>query len=202
MRHSIDEVMHKFRNHVDGVNVLFLIHRSKEGGTNKGTKMYKEIVRGADEFKDKLEYLYERAHVESLEVDIPLRIYSTVNSRDMEKAIRQFKQKMLDADYDQDDLRYTFYNDVKNRWISSLMSPRARFDKKFLIDIDDITQLDSVYEVLTELDVTVYAHYDTVNGAHLITEPFNPKELEQHNFNEVSINKDGLLLLTYNEAVC
>lgn len=200
MKHSIEEVVEEFGDFMEGYRVLFLIHRSKEGGTNKGTKMYKEISKNSEDFINKLTYLYERANIEQLggKKPIPLRIYSSANNRDIKKAVRKFKENQLDADYNS---VTDFYTDIKNRFISSLMSPSARKTKLFLIDVDDNKEAPIVEFFLRKNGIDILKEYKTVNGKHFITEPFNPKQLEEFELESVSIKKDGLLLLTWNHYV-
>ena len=120
-----------FRN---GIMVLMLIHRKKEGGNDRANKnIYKRISTNEEEFELMKNELIE---IKNNNKDIPYRLYATVNDRDINKAIRIFKQEMLDADYYDEESRNSFYIDIKNRWFSCLMKPQASAGKAFLIDVD------------------------------------------------------------------
>lgn len=177
-----------------------LVHRNKEGGkSNRPQKNgVKRITKNREEFIEMLEEL-QRLKAES---EVPMRIYSCVNARDIEKTIREFKRRQLEADYYDADSKHGFYLDIKNQWISSLMKPGSRAETKFLIDIDNVTFdlsvndpcPDKVISHLREIEVKVIVFYRTKNGFHIITEPFNPNDFNSE-FGE--IKKDGLLLLDF-----
>jgi hypothetical protein len=129
---------------------------------------------------------------------IPLRIYSSVNARDIKKSIREFKQRQLEADYYDEENKNEFYFDIKNRWISCFMRPSCRAETKFLIDLDNVESVaDAIIyaeRLLIDLKVKIIARYLTKNGAHIITEPFNPS-LWHSDLGE--IKKDGMMLICY-----
>lgn len=180
-----------FKQFSVGIRVLFLVHRSKEGAERaNGDKMRKVITTNSTEFYEALKPLIKQKN-ESSET---LRIYSSVNDRDMEKAIRKFKFDQLEADYYDDTSRFSFYTDVKNRFVSSLMSPSAKGTSYFLFDCDSEEETQASLKELAELHVHIVQSYPTKNGTHIITMPFNPNLFHTPN---VDINKDGLLLLSY-----
>lgn len=192
-----EKIANRFDWLTTGVRVLMLTLRSKEGGkSNKPDRIAKKYVStNEDEFVELLDKLIEQ-WTEGY------RIYCTINSRDMEKAIRNFKQMQLDSEYQEQDVRYKFYNDVKNRWISSLMKPNARQDRLFLIDIDDDDRhrlkYQEVLKVLKESEfVEIWDKYRTKNGWHIITEPFNYKEVFPKFEKWDHIKIDALALLKY-----
>lgn len=189
--HIIDD----FHHYIDGTRVLFLMHRKKEGlkETNNHTHVKKVITRGSEEFQYELEKLLD----EKERSNIPYRIYSAVNSRDVEKAIRQFKFEQLNADYYDDDSRHSFYYDLENRFMGALMAPAARNTSLFLFDVDNEEGRDvmgETLEQLAELNIDILKQYKTKNGWHVVTPAFNPNLFTVEN---VSINKDGLLLLAW-----
>lgn len=109
-KHIFDD----FYNFTDGVRTMFLIHRPKEGGKNNGKAFVKKVVTAnSEEFYVQLLKLLD----EKERADMPYRIYSSLNARDIEKAIRQFKFEQLEADYYDDESRHNFYYDVRNRFI-------------------------------------------------------------------------------------
>lgn len=199
--HNKYDLLEKFKNYTHGTRVLFLIHRNKEGGGTNNTKLRKIVTRSKEEYGEKLVELLAEQHNAAID-GIPLRIYACVNARDINKAIREFKQQQLDADYYDEESRYNFYYDIKNRFISALMKPSSKAESNFLLDVDrqDITNvLDQIAEHAAAekhtSEVKVLDIFKTKNGYHIITEPFNPAIVE--GIENVSVNKDGLLLLSY-----
>lgn len=190
------DLIETFKDFTDGVRVLFLLQRSKEGGETNNTKVRKIVTTNQEEYAEALCGLLAMQYEARLDGK-KLRIYASVNKRDINKAIREFKYRQLDADYYDPESRDSFYYDIKNRFISTLMAPKARAETQFLIDIDNQTPetLREVCKVIDTLGASIIKRYDTKSGVHLITTPFNPKELE--GIEDVSVNKDGLLLLSF-----
>jgi hypothetical protein len=130
------------------------------------------------------------------------RIYSSVNSRDMNKAIREFKRRSLEADYYDQNNKEDFYYDIQNRWISCIMSPNCKAESNFLIDIDNVIiddldislDISIIKEHLEQIKTEILFEYPTKNGYHIITNPFNPA-LWNDEFGE--IKKDSLILISF-----
>jgi hypothetical protein len=80
------------------------------------------------------------------------------------------------------------------------MSPHCRSETIFLIDIDDIIKKGSNWDIsvidqyIQKIGVKEILRYDTKNGVHILTEPFNPS-LWNSEFGE--IKKDALLLISF-----
>jgi len=187
-----NDIFEEFEAFTDGYRCLFLIHRNKEGGNTNNTKARKLISRNKVEFKKLLRDLVE----EKKYSDIPYRIYSSLNERNFEKAIRQFKYEQLEADYYDQVQKENFYLDIKNRFLGALMQPSQRKTSLFMFDVDDEEGRDVMGEALCSLPPEhIVMQYKTKNGWHIITEPFNytkiifPKGCE--------FKKDGLILLAY-----
>ncbi len=193
-----EQIVKTFSDFMDGYRFIMLVHRNKEGGkSNRPQKNgAKRITKNREEFIEMLDEL-QRLKAES---KVPMRIYSCVNARDIEKTIREFKRRQLDADYYDTESRHGFYLDIKNQWVSSLMKQNSRAETKFLIDVDDIITNKKDWDIsiienhLKEIGVNIILTYPTKNGIHIITEPFNPN-LFNSDFGE--IKKDGLLLLDF-----
>ena len=187
---KIEKIFEKFGNFdiTSGYRMLMLIQRGKEDGENQGKdkRILRKISRNEEEF---LKILNEFLEIKKDNE----RIYSCVNERDIDKAIKIFKQKQLDADYYNIESKNSFYLDIKNRWIGSVMKPRAKKTSYFLLDIDtkDKKELDDIKKRLCKISSN-YVRYETKNGYHFICPPFNPELLAG-----VEIKKDGLLLLDY-----
>jgi len=193
MRTKEEEIIEYFKDFTEGIRMIMLIHRGKEGGKNNQTDRFskRKISTNKEEFGNILKEFLEEKRLSKL----PLRIYSSVNKRDFEKGIREFKRQQLDADYYDKESRYKFYLDIKNRFLSSLMRPSSRKETKFLIDCDTATKK-SIGDIIDEAEkiTNVILHYKTKDGYHLITEPFNPNEWNKE---LGEIKKDALLLLDY-----
>lgn len=187
------DIFSEFKHFSTGYRTLFLIQRHKEGGETNNSKLIKKITRNSDEWFNALSELID----EQMSSDLHLRVYASVNERDFNKAIRQFKYEQLDADYYDQIQKENFYLDVKNRFIGCLMQPAQRATSLFLFDIDKHPDYpDTTAEVLKVIpNEFIVKLYPTKNGWHLITKPFNyttlnlPKNCE--------MKKDGLLLLSY-----
>lgn len=193
---ATDHIYDKFKNYTDGVRVLFLIHRNKEGGATNNTKVRKVITKNTKEF---YEELYKLVEEKQNTKDIPYRIYSSVNARDIKKAIRKFKFDQLEADYYDEESSLGFYYDIKNRFISALMIPASRQKETnyFILDVDNEEGRDVNGECLmklAEINVEIVDMFATKNGSHIIVKPFNPSLFDVPG---VGIHKDGLLLLDF-----
>lgn len=181
---TINKIPDEFK---EGVRILMLTLRSKEGGkVNKPDRVAKKMVsRNKDDFNKKFaELLVERKGDE--------RIYSTVDARDIEKAIRMFKERQLESDYYDTESRHGFYFDVFNRWISSLQSPRAQVGTLFMVDIDDEkNEYEPIMKEIKENGIGIVYDYPTKNGRHLVLKPFNPALVK------FTVLKNHMLLLAY-----
>jgi hypothetical protein len=198
---KLKSIMDEWKGFTDGVRVLFLIWRNKDGAkVVRNLKIRKLVSSDEEEFEKCLEQLLD---LKERYAELPLRIYSTVNKRNLDKAIRKLKELQLENDYQDKKQFYGFYKDIKNRWISSLMRNSSRFETQFIIDIDNKSE-----EYLARIKSEVLAHttlikeYKTKNGYHLIVRPFNPNLIKSyskdgHIYEDVSLKKDDLVLLDY-----
>lgn len=186
-------IYNEFIHYTDGFRVLFLIHRNKEGGKTNNTKVMKIITRNQTEYMDALRALVREMYMS----DIPYRIYASVNKRDINKAIRQFKYEQLDSDYFDQVQKENFYLDIKNRWIGCMMQPAQRATSLFVFDVDDPERKDICGATLTAIGTStdILKVYPTKNGWHIITKPFNYTEIVLPE--GCSIQKDGLILLAF-----
>lgn len=173
----------------EGIRILMLTLRSKEGGkTNLPDRSAKKMIsRNPEEFDKCMQILMDRR------VGME-RIYSTVDERDIDNAIRIFKGRQLDADYFDRESHVSFYVDIWNRWISSLQSPRARKGCLFMVDVDDDKQEeDNIRKSIEAHGFNLIHEYPTKNGRHFILEPFNP------NLVEFDCLKNHMMLWVYEE---
>jgi len=193
---TIEKIKEIFNDVSDGIRVVFLVHRSKEGGLNNTHKRHlkKFITTNSKEFFEAISELKEIMDKD----ERTLRIYANLNSRDINKAIRLFKQRQLNSDYDPAERNQQFYLDIKNQFISCLMDKSARKTKNFLFDLDEIDDrgFHSIYNLI-EKRTKILLHYPTKNGYHIITEPFNYyKELDNESLIQ-SVHTDGLMLIDF-----
>lgn len=195
----VDNIYEQFQDCFDGVRIFMLIHRNKEGGKSEGndSNTTKRVSTSPARVREILLELVMKAYLD----DKPWRIQMSVNPRDVDKAIRLFKQRQLDADYYDVDSKHSFYYDIKNRWISCLMNPASRASTKFLFDCDTPADYDATIAVLQKENIKIMKDYQTKNGRHIITEPHNPaltaiKPAFVNGHGDVlSSTKDGLMLL-------
>lgn len=174
-----------------GIRVLVAVGRKKDGAEHKSDKQSVRLVsRDADDFDRQAKKL-----IDIVENDESLsRVYATVNPRNIEKAIREFKFNQLEADFYDGDSRREFYFDVKSRWISCLAKPTSRADSQFLLDCDSPEETKRALEFINRggSGIKIIWSYPTKNGTHIICTPFNPNDLS-----EIEIKKDGMFLVHY-----
>ena len=169
-----------------GIRGMFLIDR--EAGTTIETK----IVNNPCDYNK-----YLRDCVKQGKIKDKVRLYAGVNDRDIEKALRRFKEQMLLMDYSPESQRNDFLFKLDKSFQHYLFQPNARKSKFFLIDIDEDSQslFDEVMAVVDKESDTIET-YKTPKGAHIVCEPFNIKHLKDL---DVTVHKDGLILLAHDK---
>ena len=188
MENKVKKILCKFENFdiTSGYRMLMLIDRNKCGTDRNTKKCIRRISTNKEEFIEILsEFLEIKKDSE--------RIYSCVNERDINKAIRIFKQHQLDAEYYDEVSKNSFYLDIKNRWISAIMKPQAKKTSYFLLDIDtkDKEEVADIKARLCKISAN-YIRYEIKNGYHFVCPPFDPSLMS-----DIDIKKDGMLLLNY-----
>lgn len=180
----IDHTGYDYRS---GTRILLLKGRRKDGVEQENTRTILKISHDPDQ--------WDRRFNELLETIQPgERIYATAGARNMAKAIREFKERQLSADYDQD--QEAFYREIHNRWTSCLMAPKCQDGKVWLIDLDnDIeeTWYNTCFNVIRPL---VLHNYRTKNGLHVLVRPFNKEFLPDKSLS-VKISDNALMLIAY-----
>jgi len=188
---KISRIEKEFHLFLDGTRVLFLLRRKKDGGEKADNDFFrKTIVNSKEEFLRELKKMM-------LLREPTMRIYSSLNKRNVEKGIREFKRQQLEADYYDTKNKHDFYFRVKDRFISSLMKPSSASESLFLFDCDELTnkRIGNAIEEIEEHTEVVW-HYRTKNGFHIISKPFNPALASNFTF-VFEIKKDSLILLDY-----
>jgi len=145
------------------------------------------ISRHRQEFEQIVKEEYEK-------LQSGFRIYSNVNKRNLEKAIRLFKEKQLKADYIKQ-LKESFYTRIERYFISALSSPLSRDEKQFIIDIDDLSIENEIKNLMSMNNIKLILEYNTITGKHIVVEPFNVKLIPLSD--KVQILKDGMLLIGF-----
>jgi hypothetical protein len=188
-----ENIADEFKQFTHGYRTLLLIHRAKEGAVKANNSHLKKFISG--NHKEFVEYLYKLLYLKENSKDT-LRIYSQVNCRDFNKAIREYKERQLEADYYSQEDKESFYKDTHNRFVSAFSKPSCRIETNFIIDCDDLRENETALREISNagLNDKIIMQYPTKNGWHIVTKAFNPNLLENMSS---KVNKDGLLLLAY-----
>lgn len=155
----------KFRT---GTRVIMLKGRYKDGLTRQ--RQIFRVSHSVREFDAAIDEL--RAIAREGE-----RIYASAGARCMVRAIREFKRRQLDADYDANPR--LFYERLWDRWVSCLMAPTSQEEMFWLFDCDSREEADMVMRELGELyhrEMQPYC-YPTKSGKHILVQPFNRTKL-------------------------
>lgn len=174
-----------------GVRLLYLNSRNKD--TTDTKRKILKISYSIDEFDDVFNYLQDHAGEN-------YRIYVSANSRNIDKAIRLFRERQLQAELDTTN---SFYKNIESRWNSCLGSPLVQDDKLWLFDCDNEEEYNkTIKELQIYYDRDLDLHngsnlyeYETKNGKHIITAPFNTTKLS--NDAKSLIHKNPLMLFAY-----
>lgn len=148
-----------------GVRVLKLVSRNKDNAVKAKNRVL--ISTTESEFDSCLSELYDQ-------MDTGQRIYASLDERNPHKAVRLFKQRQLDNDYNLD--VYSFYHSAKSVWASCLDDPTCGFTKFFLFDLDTVDEQTAFWEFMNSEVVKIHCieRYATKSGGiHMITNPFN-----------------------------
>lgn len=173
-----------------GYRILILVKRNKDRSEGElrttDRKNVRVIVCGAEQFDQEL------ARLSALRLPNE-RIYSSVNERSMHKAIRMFKERQLQNDYESTENKEAFYSDIQNRFLSCLQNPSCKASSLFLIDVDHkiMDKIEATKELLAKHTEIIFEK-ETINGFHFVTKPFNPNVVE---FMDLSIKKDDMLFI-------
>lgn len=184
-------IPHDFKT---GYRGIMLLHRTKDGAKgNVQRKSLKRCSSNADEWDCIIrEFQYLKMTVSEYQ---NYRIYSSVNSRNMDKAIREFKRLQLDTDYDNNCNKHGFYLDVDNRFFSCFMQPAQKSESNFLFDCDGSEVIYIVVrDYLKNLGFYLFS-YPTTNGFHVISKPFDVSKHALHLPSCVEIKKDGMIFI-------
>jgi hypothetical protein len=152
----------------NGLRVVFLVKRNKDAGGEPIQAVDRRTVfvtNNAAEHDKLTTYLYANMKEGT-------RIYSSLDERRFDKAILEFKKMQLAADESEVQQR-VFYDSTTRAWHRSLMQARTRKTKLFLFDADTGADAEYIAHYLSYYSVPVRHSYDTKNGKHFVTDPFN-----------------------------
>ncbi len=191
---DVDQICEEFDQFTDGCRVMILLERNKDGGHNKEEhRTFKSAISyDKDGFRRNLKELL----VLMATNDKPLRLYLSVNDRNLKKVIRYVKEALLDADYADEEQRETTHKKLLRSPKHFLMQTQNKNSNWFLIDVDNEEGRDVMGEALDELvrlEVDELKRYPTKNGWHFVVKPFN---LSLWN-GPGEVKKDSMLLLKY-----
>lgn len=173
----------EFTNRYRGVLLLRRNKDSQDGNAQR--RAIKRITQNTHQWRgviQELEYIQQTTHNS-------YRIYSSVNSRSIDKAIHEFKRRQLEVDWGNRCEYENFYCDIENRFFSCLMNPNVRDQNHFLIDCDSPEEHEYALGELADSGLILF-DYATKNGRHLITKPFNPND-----YDIMNIKKDDLMYI-------
>ncbi|MDE3023036.1 MAG: hypothetical protein KGI54_14505, partial [Pseudomonadota bacterium] len=149
-----------------GTRVLHLRGRHKDG-----VEMQRSVTRASHSVEEFDEYFTELLCLRQENE----RIYASASARDVKKAIRDFKERQLENDYDLDPAH--FYQNLNTRWVSALMQPTCQSEKFWLFDCDtqeDKQIVEDVFDCFYHGEDPYW--YITKNGWHALARPFDLSE--------------------------
>lgn len=151
-----------------GTRCLMLKSRHKDGNVDERTIL--RVSHDEEGFQRQLAALYEMMEPNE-------RIYASAGERDVNKAIRIFKERQLAADYDGDPA--DFYRHIETRWYACLMSPQAQLEKLWVFDCDEAGDAETAMdEYMTNGRSTAEPYvYPSKSGQHIIVPPFDRQRL-------------------------
>lgn len=187
--HNEEIISKKFSSFTEGVRVIMLINRGIMN-SNKGSKRWinKIITTNSDEWVIAFKKLMQ---LQEYMNDPEIRLYSCLNNRKLDSAIKMFKHRQIDL---LDDNKIKFYSKINDTFCSCLMKPENKLSKFFLFDIDSKCTLE-VDKFISDNLINILFTYQTKNGFHYVSDPFNVKLAE--GFKTFTIKKDGMILINY-----
>jgi hypothetical protein len=191
---EVEDIKARFEGFLDGTRVFLLMLRSKDGGHNKEFK--RRAMTFVSHSVDQAEGVIRKLLILKNNSVDPYRLYVTLNSRNLVKAERNFKKRMLEMDFNNDENKKIFYERLEHKWMGCMMEPSARETSFFMIDIDnDENGKSTLDEAIKAIPggVKVFKTYKTKNGYHAITAPFNPILYTGPG----EVKKDAQLLLSF-----
>lgn len=176
----------------NGMSVVMLIDR-QFGNSHKGSRRWINKLISFD--KGSFEVNVEKLIKQQDYLNLPsIRLYASLNYRDLDKAVRRFFHMYLDVTkFDTP----RFWACINANFVSAMMKPESRVSspKRWLLDIDSLESFDFIAaeQFLGEQGVWFKHTYKTPGGWHAIVEPFNKQKVVLPEW--VENKQDGLVLL-------
>lgn len=152
---------------MEGTRVLQLTGRNKDGV--KSRRIHR-VSKNKERFQEILVELIEMAKPDE-------RIYASASARNLDRASRELKHRMIDAEADSDPM--AFYESLNSRWVSCLMQPNCQMPKLWMFDCDSLEEYKEVLAYLEQQEKSVEYQYKTKSGYHVIVTPFHMKDAPQ-----------------------
>lgn len=191
----VKEIADVFGPFMRGTRVLLLLQRKKEGGNTREDRR-RHVGFAATDEKEIMERIRQLVTLQMMSKE-PLRVYMSVNPRDIRKANYEFRRRLLQDECD--GMVEVHGKVMQDRWISALMATNADKgvqDKYFILDVDDTGDdvMGKVLRRMDELGVVEQMRYRTKNGWHVVVDPFRR---DLWDVEGVGVQVDGLLLLSF-----
>jgi len=149
---------------MDGLRVIQLVGRNKDKAKPRSVLRVSPYGKGSfEKVLHELDLIRQPGE----------RIYASACARDINKAIKKFKYKQLDAEFSGHP--EVFYQKLNANWVSSLMQYECALERRWLLDIDEG---DDYHKIVSSLppESSVEYQYESKNGIHAFVKPFNRKE--------------------------
>lgn len=186
------------------IYVLSILARPRENpAVGKDKPVFREIIASKGTIHEKVRKLQTLAEnytlVEDSEEDLTFRMYVSVNGRDVLKSFHGFQEHLMKLGQKYMNGHTASFKKIKRldgEWISMLEKDVNKSTKYFIIDVDEdsIEKYEEVYKILSEI-TTVEVAIKTLNGFHIIVQPFNYPSSPIPDLNNVEIKRDDMLYL-------
>jgi len=154
-------------------HVLLAVMRKKDNEGVESKKIFRQIVR---DFHKDLEIISKKCELEGG----IWRVYHSVNSRDMVKALKLFRHTIIDTEK----------TSIESLWRKELLQPHNRATKNFMVDVDDPAEFEAIYTSLMKLGCEDLGTHKSLNGIHQIVTKFDRHTFAQQHPN-VDVLTDG-----------
>ena len=176
---------HEHKNYADALDVYMALSRTKDGQPAR-------CLRVVAKYPEDLALLEHRVKL----LGGKWRIHKTVNKRDTEKARVWLLHKLIDFP---DGRGF-----VDSLWRTALLQPECIYgEKKFMLDVDtkDTDKLNTFLNCLFSSKGVLLEKVETENGWHVITKPFDTREVCKLSY--VELQRDGYIYVktVYNDSI-
>lgn len=190
----------RFENEYNCFVLLAVARKKYNDLTNSNEVVFREVIKEPKDITRK----YNRIKALATNYISPegnrynFYIYLSVNPRNALKASFSLLKRINDWNFEAlngVDISKRLKK-IDNIWISELMKPENKSGRgRFLVDVDtkDGEKLNDILNKISKL-VTNYQYYDTRNGTHILTDPFNPTDFK---FQDAEVKKDALLFIEF-----